>query len=267
MDLRPIAGAESGTAESLIDGGEVNEQIFWNTKYLASHRESLIVKEGTPNQIWLKTAIGCFDSICGKQVLDCGCGSGFTTICLAKMGAQVTAFDISREAVERTKLRAVLNAVAGNIRVFQADFTGMGLNHQYDIIFGQHVLHHVELTEVIPILKRMIKANGEIVFIETQATNPILMFARRHLTGRFGIRKHSSPAEAPLTSNDFEIIKEYFPHVRLYFATMDFFFRLAYNVPAFDHSLIHPVLKAMDKLLWFFPFLRRYSYQVVVKLQ
>ena len=246
----------------------MNEQIFWDRKYLGSDCESLAVKDMIPNEIWLRSAIDCFDSVLGKELLDCGCGSGVTTICFAKMGAQVTAFDISKEAVKRTELRAMANEVDKSIQVFQTDFTNMRLDHRYDIIFGRWVLHHVELAEVVPILKRLIKPNGEIVFIETQATNSILMFGRRYLTGRFGIRKHSSPTEAPLTNKHFEIIKKYFPHMRLYFPTMDFFVRLAYNVPIFDHSLIRPLLKSVDKFWWFFfPFLRKYSYQVIVKLQ
>ena len=47
-----------------------------------------------------------------KKVLEIGCGSGFLSIVMAKKGAEVTAVDGSKDAVEATRLNAKKNDVS-----------------------------------------------------------------------------------------------------------------------------------------------------------
>src|SRR3989344_2055286 len=54
-----------------------------------------------------------------KKVLEMGCGSGFLSILCAKRGAEVTAIDITEEAVNTTKANAHSNGV--KIHVVQSD--------------------------------------------------------------------------------------------------------------------------------------------------
>lgn len=50
----------------------------------------------------------------GKKVLDMGCGSGFLSLLCASKGADVTAADITEEAVEATKANAQANGLKVN---------------------------------------------------------------------------------------------------------------------------------------------------------
>jgi release factor glutamine methyltransferase len=54
---------------------------------------------------------------CGKYVLDMGSGSGIIGITLASMGHNVTAVDISQEAVALTKHNALKNHVKMEIKI------------------------------------------------------------------------------------------------------------------------------------------------------
>jgi len=51
----------------------------------------------------------------GERVLDVGSGSGVLATCAARLGAQVTAVDISAEAVAATRRNAVLNGVGSRV--------------------------------------------------------------------------------------------------------------------------------------------------------
>ncbi len=76
----------------------------------------------------------------GKRVLDAGSGSGMVSIAFAKMGAQVTAVDISPGCIENGRRRAKEMGV--DIRFIQADLTQLDLGEQFDIIYSWGVLHH-----------------------------------------------------------------------------------------------------------------------------
>ena len=58
----------------------------------------------------------------GRQVLDCGCGTGILAIVAAKLGAShVVAYDIDEWSVENTRHNAELNNVGGSIEVLHGD--------------------------------------------------------------------------------------------------------------------------------------------------
>ena len=58
----------------------------------------------------------------GRQVLDCGCGTGILAIVAAKLGAShVVAYDIDEWSVENTSHNAELNNVDGSIEVLHGD--------------------------------------------------------------------------------------------------------------------------------------------------
>jgi SAM-dependent methyltransferase len=53
--------------------------------------------------------------LCAGKVLDVGCGAGSHTLYLQEKGFEVTAIDISANAIEACKLRGVKNAVVNNV--------------------------------------------------------------------------------------------------------------------------------------------------------
>ena len=53
------------------------------------------------------------DDIKGRSCLDMGCGLGFTALLGQWLGAEVTAMDYEKEALEYAKINAVLNGIEG----------------------------------------------------------------------------------------------------------------------------------------------------------
>jgi SAM-dependent methyltransferase len=133
------------------------------------------------------------DDLSGKRVLEYGCGNGWVTLELARRGAHVSAFDISKEGVVQTRHalrdaglehRCDVDVMAGE-RLTYAD-------RSFDIAIGFAILHHLDLDAALPELHRVLKPGGQAVFGEPLASNPLVRLYRR-LTPQF-----RTPDEAPL---------------------------------------------------------------------
>jgi len=90
------------------------------------------------------------------------------------------------------------------------------------------------------------------------------MFFRRHLTGRFGIPKHSDNEESPFEPREIDMLRSVFREVHLHYG--EFRFLSIMSEYLFRHKIDRPC-KAVDN--WLFshcPFLLRYSYRQIVEV-
>lgn len=155
--------------------------------------------------------------VSGKRVLDCGCGTGFVTVLFARKGARVTAFDISPGYVELARQRIEHNAVQdqiewlGTVGLETVDFP----DQSFDIVYGGHILHHTRLDQSVPQVARVLRSPGKAVFVETLATNRILMWTREYLAGHFGIPRLASESEYPLRGRELDDIAAHFSSFHL----------------------------------------------------
>ncbi len=81
----------------------------------------------------------------GKSVLEIGCGIGTDTINFARVGAKVTAIDISNESVKIASARAKVYELEDMIdfKVGNAEnLSNIIANVKYDLIYSFGVLHH-----------------------------------------------------------------------------------------------------------------------------
>ena len=72
----------------------------------------------------------------GKKCLDAGCGSGRYTYAMKMLGADVTSFDISEEAIK------ICKTVNPNAYVF--DIANLSEKRIFDFVFCWGVLHHTQ---------------------------------------------------------------------------------------------------------------------------
>lgn len=111
----------------------------------------------------------------GKNILDMGCGTGKSSVILAKKGAFVTSFDVSDKYVEVTKLRAKVNNMDDKIKAEQMIAENMKYDSEsFDVVFGVGILHHVDIEATVHEISRVMKNEGKAIFIEPIAFNPVL---------------------------------------------------------------------------------------------
>jgi SAM-dependent methyltransferase len=116
----------------------------------------------------------------GKQVLEYGCGEGWITQDLARSGARVSAFDISAEAVHRTREALASAGFADYCRVALMGAERLEYpDESFDLSVGFAILHHLDLELAIAELHRVLKPGGVAYFAEPLGGNPLINLYRR----------------------------------------------------------------------------------------
>ena len=129
----------------------------------------------------------------GKRVLEYGCGEGWITRDLARLGGSVSAFDISPQAAENTRRvladanmlsRCTVEVMPAEKLSYDSDF--------FDIAVGFAIIHHLDLPAALKELHRVLKPGGVAYFAEPLATNPAIQFYRR-LTPQYRTAGRAAP--------------------------------------------------------------------------
>ena len=163
------------------------------------------------HETWIRPAMARFGSVHGKSVLDYGCGHGMAAVVLARLGAVVTAFDLSPGYVHEAEERAAANGV--RVCFVVADGEALPFDdNSFDCVWGNAVLHHLDLVTAGAELKRVLKPGGVAVFCEPWGGNPLLEFARKHLPYP---AKNRTADEQPLRPADLGPLRELFPSLTI----------------------------------------------------
>lgn len=201
----------------------------------------------------------------GKHVLEYGCGEGWITTDLARSGATVSAFDISAEAVKKT--RHVLDADGVGDRCSVAQMGAERLDYadeSFDAAVGFAILHHLDIKLAVAELYRVLKPGGVAYFAEPLGTNPVINIYRR-MTPQF-----RTEDEEPLNLKSLTPQLRQFSQVTHtdYYVTALAAIALAYLPygPKLYPSVNRQLMKLDDKLLRIFPQLGRFAWYTVLKL-
>lgn len=131
----------------------------------------------------------------------------------------------------------------------------------FDVVFGSAILHHLDLKNVLPEIKRVLKPNGKFVFWEPLGINPVGKLVR-FLTPGFRTKD-----EQPFRFKELSIAKKYF---RIKIIPFEFFvpaagilsaflFRSPYNILTNTAYFIDRVLlKVLPPIKYF------YRYMIIV---
>jgi SAM-dependent methyltransferase len=163
------------------------------------------------HETWIRPAFERLGDVRGLRLLDYGCGHAMASVVFARRGAHVTAFDLSSGYLEEAKRRANANRVP--IEFVQADGERLPFaDGSFDRIWGNAVLHHLDVALAASELRRVLRPGGVAVFCEPWGGNPVLMWARRRLSYA---AKGRTPDEEPLRLRQLHALSEVFAHVEV----------------------------------------------------
>jgi SAM-dependent methyltransferase len=180
---------------------------------LLRHTDSLCFDDAAylDHESWIRPAMRQLGDVRQARVLDLGCGHGMAAVVLARQGARVTALDLSPGYLEEARARARDNRVV--IDFLRA--TGEQLpfaDGSFDRIWGNAVLHHLDLRVAGAQLFRVLRPGGVAVFCEPWGENPLLNWARQAWPYP---GKARTSDEQPLRRKHLRIVKDIFPVVEV----------------------------------------------------
>jgi SAM-dependent methyltransferase len=163
------------------------------------------------HESWIRPAFEQLGDLRGRRVLDFGCGHGMAAVLLARLGAAVTAFDLSPGYLAEAGARARANGVT--IDLVQANGERLPFaDGSFDRIWGNAILHHLDLRRTARELLRVLRPGGVAVFCEPWGENALLGWARRRLPYA---GKQRTPDERPLRQRDIRHLRQVFPIVEV----------------------------------------------------
>lgn len=149
----------------------------------------------------------------GAKCLEVGCGTGISTLWLAKNGRKTFALDYTQESVE------LVNAAAArlnlNVTVFQCDATRdipfqIG---EFDYIFQSGLLEHFETAEQIDLLKNWGKYGRNMISMIPNASSIPYQVGKRMMedngTWEYGLEIPKVTLRHEFESAGYEVVKEY----------------------------------------------------------
>jgi 2-polyprenyl-3-methyl-5-hydroxy-6-metoxy-1,4-benzoquinol methylase len=201
----------------------------------------------------------------GKQVLEYGCGEGWITIDLARGGANVSAFDISAEAVVKTNQLLSKAGLEDHCKISQMGAERLEYpDESFDIAVGFAILHHLDIKLAVAELHRVLKPGGVAYFAEPLGTNPAINLYRR-LTPQFRT-EDEEPLNlrtlAPLLSQFSRVTHSEFYVTALAAIGLVYLPYGARLYPAVNRQL----MKLDDSLLKYFPSMGRFAWYTILKI-
>lgn len=195
-----------------------------------------------------------------KTVLEYGCGEGSFSFDLAKKAAMVHGIDISEVAIQNANKKAIETGLQNKIdfKVMNAEYLEFK-NDYFDKICGNSILHHLDLKKSLSELSRVLKNDGNAVFIEPLGHNPIINLYRA-LTPKL-----RSEDEHPLKFKDLEFFDEFFFNVNITYFHLTTLLAVPFrNTKVFDN--LFGLLNKFDSFLFRFNFFKKNAWMVVIDL-
>jgi ubiquinone/menaquinone biosynthesis C-methylase UbiE len=192
-----------------------------------------------------------------KTVLDYGCGVGSITEKIAKFNPEkLVGIDISEVSINK----AIENAKNLNLQIEYSVDNCENLKlkeNTFDLVFGSGILHHLNIKKGVKEINRILKNDGEMVFLEPLGTNPLINFYRK-LTPR-----SRSIDEHPFIEKDFDLIRSLFNDVKInYYGFFTLVFFLFYNKP--EKSFIFRVTSKLDHYFFKIKYFKKFAWSVLV---
>jgi len=186
------------------------ESHFHDLWALATPLDQIAVKEAfeAPTAMENKAILALMGDLCGKRLLDIGCGLGESSVYFALKGAQVTASDLSPGMVHCAVALGKLHGVEIQGLVQSGESLDLTPGF-YDLVYIANTIHHVtDKRQLYTQIQNALKPGGRFFSFDPLAYNPFINVYRKIAT------EVRTEDEAPLTFHDVKLASEYFQNVR-----------------------------------------------------
>ena len=190
-------------------------------------------------------------------VLDYGCGIGSITEKIAKSQPQkIFGIDISDVSINKARNNSKDLNLNINYSVDNCESTNFN-NEAFDLVYGSGILHHLELKVAAKEINRILKKNGEMVFLEPLGTNLFINLYRKITPNSRSVDEH------PLVDEDFKYLNSLFDSVRInYYGFFTLVFFLFYKDP--KNSWIYKFSYKLDNFIFKINFLKKLAWSVMI---
>lgn len=178
----------------------------------------------------------------GQRILQVGSGDGLTGVQLAHCGHRVTGVEISPKSVEAARERARIEGVDAEFTVGNVVTDDIWEDSAYDVVWCEAVLHHLvgDLDTVIGGAYRALRPGGLFVSAEPLA----LPRWFESIRDRMPVARNGTPDEQPLRKADLDIVRGYFPDLRMRW------YRVLSRIDRFTNSVpLIGFVSALDNVL------------------
>jgi SAM-dependent methyltransferase len=131
-----------------MDSNQKIQKEFYNKAFSASQP----LKDSSPfvgNNFFVERFVRLTIAPGAKKVLEIGCGDGFLTSFLLEKPLQITAVDISEEAIKSIRGKFAKEISCRKLKIVCADVVKFleNTDEKYDAIVGSGIIHHIEKKE------------------------------------------------------------------------------------------------------------------------
>lgn len=158
-----------------------SDYIFTDEQYLS-------------HESWIRPAILKLGDLNKLKLLDLGCGHGMASVLFARKQAFVTALDVSNGYLEEARERSIANGVKVDFLAACGERLPFASNF-FDRIWGNAVLHHLNLNYAFSEILRVLAPGGKAVFCEPVSFSCLTRWLR-NIAGYWVEKKHSTDEEA-----------------------------------------------------------------------
>ena len=192
-----------------------------------------------------------------KIVLDYGCGVGSATERIARFNPEkLVGVDISEVSINKAVKSAKNLNLQIEYSVDNCENTRLKEN-TFDLVFGSGILHHLNMKKAINEINKVLKDDGEMVFLEPLGTNPLINLYRK-LTP-----KSRSVDEHPFVKKDFDLITSLFKDVEInYYGFFTLIFFLFYTKP--EKSFFFKILCKLDGYFFKIKYFKKFAWSVLI---
>ncbi len=135
-----------------------------------------------------------------KNILEIGCSVGRNAERLNSVVAHYTGIDISDAAIELARSKAIPNSTFMHTDGHQLPFAAA----TFDCVVTDSLLHHLDLSEALPEIERVLKPGGTLIFFEPLGFNPLFKLYR------LAPPRARTEDEQPFLGRDFALIRSHF---------------------------------------------------------